>query len=1301
MLFVRRALSCLLATGLAVPVVALAAATPASADTGVSGIALDSTGQDGLFVNNSSYHTPTQDVSVAATTGNGYQLTATSVATGSTVGTPITITPPTGTSFVAGSTYQLAWRVDATHASVAANTARACTSEGTLTVESLATDPADGHLTSLAASFAWRCTSYPSYLYGTLRYQATDYVAARQFTGSVQFGNAPVGQVTGARSITITSTGTAPLDLGTATMAGANPGDFAISDDTCSNTSVAAVGSCTLTLSAAPTATGNRVAQLEVPDNTARGMRALTVYASGIDVPSAPGGMHAETAADGVWLTWTPPLANGPVGATSYQVLRGTTADDLAPIGTAPGPAYGDALSDNTAAATAYVYAVKGVNAAGAGPASATIVASTPATATAPKATKVLTEDFETAAAPHVQLGRVLQDGVAGATVSADFSPDLQVTSQVVGDASYYAQTVRLTPPTGSFVAAGSYPLATVADETHAAVEITVSNVVDCRFSSGTVSLTQFLRNSTGAPAVVDLDVSGGCSNGNSAAASARVGDDRDYRAATVAGGDAAGVAVGQSQDVAATYTNTGTATIHMGTVAASAPDGTAAVDWTVGSSDACSGRAVAPGASCSTVFTATPSAAGARPAIAVFPDDTGIGVRTRDLSVTGITTPIAPGSIANGRSGGKVQLSWSDPGASSQRATSFQVLRGTSEADAAVIATVPAAASFASTTWTDPDTSDGTRYYEVRGMNAAGTGPATSTTLDLALRAPTNLFGTSTSRAGYLSWVAPTGVPKDPITGYVVYRGTSAAAMSQVATTSATSMNPAAIPGGTHAYFKVAAVTASGNGPVSSVLDVVGPTSQLVIAGADSSFTTSVSVHPMNGAPLSSPVVQDGQLHDDVAVSPNGVMVAYTSGDNTDDIYVKRLDGTGTPIAIATTSADEYAPAWSPDGTHLAYTMSVGSTDTVCKAPATGGAPTCVNRTDVGLPSWLDNATLVVAVDSPNAPLGTMTFSSNAVTPLPGTEGGYEPAVSPDGKKIAFMLPVSDTADALRVYTIATKAVVAGLSPINEFLGTPSWAHDGLSVYFTGNSPTYSSVYHSQADGGGTLSNVTGNHAYAFGVSVSTPDTTAPTSVKLAGIPAYTLGTLVTPTFSATDALNGVASYTVSYRKAAFNSGFGAPTAVTLTSAKAIAVAKGYTYCFSVKATDRVGNTSAATPEQCTVVPLDDRSLTRSTAFTPVTSSAYYAGTAMRTTSKGATLTRTGVTFAKQLYVVATSCSTCGTVDVLVGTARVGSINLYGGTVNKRVFALPSFSVRSGTVTLKVTSTGKTVIIDGLGIRK
>ena len=106
---------------------------------------------------------------------------------------------------------------------------------------------------------------------------------------------------------------------------------------------------------------------------------------------------------------------------------------------------------------------------------------------------------------------------------------------------------------------------------------------------------------------------------------------------------------------------------------------------------------------------------------------------------------------------------------------------------------------------------------------------------------------------------------------------------------------------------------------------------------------------------------------------------------------------------------------------------------------------------------------------------------------------------------------------------------------------------------------------------------------------------------------------------------------------------------ATTATSATFTAWS-GYTYCFAVHARDTAGVRSYSTAETCTAIPLDDRSLTRSSGWTAGTGDAYYRSTYLRSSTYGAKLTRTGVV-ARRIALLATTCPTCGSVKVYWGS--------------------------------------------------
>ena len=214
--------------------------------------------------------------------------------------------------------------------------------------------------------------------------------------------------------------------------------------------------------------------------------------------------------------------------------------------------------------------------------------------------------------------------------------------------------------------------------------------------------------------------------------------------------------------------------------------------------------------------------------------------------------------------------------------------------------------------------------------------------------------------------------------------------------------------------------------------------------------------------------------------------------------------------------------------------------------------------------------------------------------------------------------------------------------------------------------------------------------------------DTTAPT-VTAAAQPTWTLGRTMTLTHTGTDSGSGVASFAVRTRRAFVGSGFGAfsyPSswqARTVTSTSQ-AVASGYTYCMSVRAKDRAGNVSAWSPERCTSVPLDDRSLAVGAGWARGFGGSYYTGTDTATKHSAVTATRTGLQ-TRRLALVASTCATCGSVAVYWNGSLLRTVSLRSATtrVKQLLYVVDFGTVRSGTVVLRTTST-RAVYVDGLG---
>jgi hypothetical protein len=154
-----------------------------------------------------------------------------------------------------------------------------------------------------------------------------------------------------------------------------------------------------------------------------------------------------------------------------------------------------------------------------------------------------------------------------------------------------------------------------------------------------------------------------------------------------------------------------------------------------------------------------------------------------------------------------------------------------------------------------------------------------------------------------------------------------------------------------------------------------------------------------------------------------------------------------------------------------------------------------------------------------------------------------------------------------------------------------------------------------------------------------------------------------------------------------------------TTTASATYAGVHGRTYCFSARAQDGMNNLSSWSSPRCTAVPLRSDQLSRSSGWSRATRTDYFAGFAYSTTKAGAKMTRTDVV-AERLYLVATTCSSCGSVQVRWNGALLKTVSLRSGsTARRQVLHVHSFSsARPGTVTITTTN-GKRVIVEGLGV--
>lgn len=182
-------------------------------------------------------------------------------------------------------------------------------------------------------------------------------------------------------------------------------------------------------------------------------------------------------------------------------------------------------------------------------------------------------------------------------------------------------------------------------------------------------------------------------------------------------------------------------------------------------------------------------------------------------------------------------------------------------------------------------------------------------------------------------------------------------------------------------------------------------------------------------------------------------------------------------------------------------------------------------------------------------------------------------------------------------------------------------------------------------------------------------------------------------------------ATYDVRYRQASHGGRFTDMTDLVTQSEQTsdrLRATPGSTYCFSARAADAAGNVSSWSDERCTVVALDDRSLSARSGWARRTGKVHYLRTFTKTKRRGARLVSPRVRV-RQINLVAQRCRGCGRVAVFFDGNRVGAANLEARrTFNKRVIRIADLgSVRRGKIRIVVLTSGEPVKVDGLALSR
>ena len=397
-------------------------------------------------------------------------------------------------------------------------------------------------------------------------------------------------------------------------------------------------------------------------------------------------------------------------------------------------------------------------------------------------------------------------------------------------------------------------------------------------------------------------------------------------------------------------------------------------------------------------------------------------------------TAKDASGSVIVGRA-----LQWTTSNASIATVSSAGVVLAVAQGIATISATI--------------DGKSGSAAITVSPVSVASV-RLTPTTVVLERNATRQLTAVAVDAAG------------SPLDGRAVQRSTDA---PTVATVSTTGMVQAVGTG-----YAVIRATVEGRS-ASSAITVVEPEERFDLVYERRPFNGNGDIRRISLAsgvhvvlPLALTV--EGTIVRDVTPSPDGTRFAFTVAwyppgqpDLDGDIYIANIDGSGMRRLTSSPELDD-EPAWSPDGTRIAYRSRqsgnpdiwvIGVNGTGARNLMTDILPaTSVEAT----PTWsADGTRIVFSSDLDHFSIGKLwTMRADGTDKrrlLPQSVGTIdidrEPSWSPDGSRIAFRrsAPTAVGSD-IMILNVATGALTRITMPGEQT--HPAWSPDGARIAFS-----------------------------------------------------------------------------------------------------------------------------------------------------------------------------------------------------------------------------------------------------------
>ena len=245
----------------------------------------------------------------------------------------------------------------------------------------------------------------------------------------------------------------------------------------------------------------------------------------------------------------------------------------------------------------------------------------------------------------------------------------------------------------------------------------------------------------------------------------------------------------------------------------------------------------------------------------------------------------------------------------------------------------------------------------------------------------------------------------------------------------------------------------------------------------------------------------------EDPAWSPDGTRIAFTSErDGGRAVHVMNQDGSGVTRLTPITTAS-YDPAWSPDGRLIAFVSERDGNAEIYVMNADGTNPrrltdhTAVDRD----PAWSPDGTRIAfsSERDGNAEIYVMGANGTGLARITGSpEPDGHPAWSPDGNRLAFSHGhcIHYTGPGACFQAVILVTSPTGSNPTEVGVGdAPSWSPDGFKIAVTGYDCGYDFYY---------------DYCIVAGIGILTPVAAGPTGYIDTWAPELTRGTHFKPSW-------------------------------------------------------------------------------------------------------------------------------------------------------------------------------------------